>query len=124
MFPWHTGRVIERATILLLASVVSLCATQPLPARTARSSEVPAIIQLAESRCNQTISIKTEVAQPASGSPARALPAQASFLVPQNCSEVTVPRTSWTYLTTDLHFGAHSERILRAMVKKMKKSAL
>jgi hypothetical protein len=31
---------------------------------------------------------------------------------------------TWTYLTTDLPFGTHSERILRAMVKKMKKSAL
>lgn len=48
----------RRITIAFLATVVSLCATHAVPLRAVRTEEIPAIIRLADARCEKSIEVK------------------------------------------------------------------
>jgi hypothetical protein len=67
--------VIRRTSILVLATVVSFLATQPVPARTLRAGESCAIVWQSESRARKPAEIrKIESARSHDGSPSCAQP--------------------------------------------------
>jgi hypothetical protein len=82
---------MERVTVLFLAAVVSLCATQAVPVRTTKSSEIPAVIQLVEARSSQILRNKTEISQQAPASPAARF-SEVSLLALQDFPDVLSPR--------------------------------